>query len=306
MKRLLITGGTGFFGKSILDYMRRHPDFLSSTEITVLSRDPRAFLSGHQSLAEQRRVHFIKGNILSNSLQQTLTQGAKQPYDAIIHAAATPSNSLSDQDMLDTIINGTHNVLKFAESSNIGRLLYISSGAVYGPLTTKVDERAPTLPTTAYGKGKLAAEDLCINSSIPCLIARCFAFTGVYLNRHIHYAIGNFIQDCLDGKDIVIKGDGTPLRSYMYADDLVEWLFTILDRGQPLRPYNVGSPFGLSIKDLAESVRRTLGVRNRIKICQRPTGDAPSVYVPDIERAKTELDLDIRTDLTSAILKSAI
>ena len=148
------------------------------------------------------------------------------------------------------------------------------------------------------------AEQLLVDSGLDVKLARCFAFVGPYLNRKIYYAIGNFIQNCLDGKPIVINGDGTPLRSYLYADDLVEWLFAILERGETGRPYNVGSDRAISIRELAEKVRIVLGTRNEIKIMGHPTGGKPSVYVPNIDRVKHELGLQIKYDLRDAIYKS--
>ena len=157
-------------------------------------------------------------------------------------------------------------------------------------------------PVTAYGKGKLAVERLFIDAGFDVKIARCFAFTGPHLNRGIHFAIGNFIQNCLDGKPIIINGDGTPLRSYLYADDLVEWLFAILERGENGRPYNVGSDRAVSIRELAETVRDALGSKSEIIVKGMPkAGEKPSVYVPSIERARVELGLDVKVALENAI-----
>ena len=303
MHRIFITGGTGFFGKSILDYRLRHPEFLANAEITILSRNPAAFIAANPQLANQPGISFVQGDVRDFTLTGT-------HFDTLIHAATAAVTTLSDDEMYSTIVDGTRHVLEFANICGTKCILFTSSGAVYGPQTAAVDEGTPINPTTAYGRGKLAAERLCIESGIPTCIARCFAFTGPYLNRRIHYAIGNFIQDCLDGKDIVIKGDGTPLRSYLYADDLVEWLFAILERGEPGRPYNVGSPKGLSIRELAKTVRSALGTKNEISIQGiphplNPSTLQPSTYVPIVTRAETELGLRMTIPLAEAIRKSA-
>ena len=331
MNRIFITGGTGFFGKSILDYRLRHPDFLRDAELTILSRDPVAFIAGNPMLVQQTGVRFVAGDVRTFSTTDFTdytdcptpqTHNPCNPcnpwfpsshFDTIIHAATAAVTTLSDDEMYSTIVDGTRHVLEFAKTCGAKRILFTSSGAVYGPQTAAVNEETPTDPTTAYGRGKLAAERLCTESGIPTCIVRCFAFTGPYLNRRIHYAIGNFIQDCLDGKDIVIKGDGTPLRSYLYADDLVEWLFAILDRGEPGRPYNVGSPKGLSIRELAETVRSALGTKNKVRILGNPCNPcnpwlkpAPSTYVPIVTRAETELGLHVTVPLVEAIRLSAV
>ena len=297
--RVFITGGTGFFGKSILDYLKRHPDFRADDEWTILSRDPERFQSRNAALLDQdRKIGFVAGDV-----RDFKTEGR---YDAIIHAATAAVTTMADDEMTSTIVEGTRHVLDFAKSCGAKKILLTSSGAVYGPQTVPVGEDAPCNPVTAYGKGKLEAERMCAASGLDAKIVRCFAFVGPYLNRDIHYAIGNFMRDCLAGEPIVIKGDGTPQRSYLYADDLVEWLFAILDRGVSGRPYNVGSPEGLSIRDLAERVRAALGAKNDIRVLGVPVpGTPPSVYVPDVSRAVRELGLRVTVGLASAVRRSS-
>lgn len=297
--RIFITGGTGFFGKSILDYLKRHLDFRADDEWTILSRDPERFKSQNAALLDQpRKIAFVAGDVRNFR--------AEGCYDEIIHAATAAVTTLSDDEMTATIVEGTRHVLDFAKACGAKKLLLTSSGAVYGPQTAPVGETAPCNPVTAYGKGKLEAERMCAESGLDAKIVRCFAFTGPYLNRDIHYAIGNFIRDCLAGEPIVIKGDGTPKRSYLYADDLVAWLFAVLDCGVSGRPYNVGSPEGLSIRELAERVRMALDAKNDIRVLGAPVpGAVPSVYVPDVSRAVYELGLGVMVGLTDAVRRSA-
>ena len=297
--RIFVTGGTGFFGKSILDYLKRHPDFRTGDEWTILSRDPERFRMQNAALLDQdRKIGFVAGDVRDFK--------AEGRYDEIIHAATAAVTTMADDEMTSTIVEGTRHVLEFANSSRARKILLTSSGAVYGPQVAPVGEDAPCNPVTAYGKGKLEAERMCVESGLDAKIVRCFAFTGPYLNRDIHYAIGNFIRDCLAGEPIVIKGDGTPRRSYLYADDLVEWLFAVLDRGVSGRPYNVGSPEGLSIREVAERVRTALDAKNDIRVLGAPVpGTPPSVYVPDVSRAVRELGLRVTVGLSAAVRCSA-
>lgn len=296
MRRIFITGGTGFFGKSMLDYRLRHPDWeWAQAEWIILSRAPERFTAEYPQLANQKGISFVAGDVRDFAFPQG-------PFDAIIHAATSAVTTLSDAEMTSVILDGVRHVADFAKAADCRTILFTSSGAVYGPRTAPAAESDACNPTTAYGKGKLAAEQMLIDSGFDVKIARCFAFVGPYLNRRIHYAIGNFIQDCLDGKPIIINGDGTPLRSYLYADDLVKWLFAILERGETGRPYNVGSAEALSIRALAEKVRSVLGANNEIKVLGVPTGGASSVYVPEIGRARRELGLVVGVPLEQAIL----
>ena len=298
-RRLFITGGTGFFGKSMLDYRLRHPEWpWAKAEWVILSRYPERFAAAYPRLANQPGVSFTVGDVRDFAFPVG-------PFDVLIHAATSAVTTLADAEMTSVIINGVRRVMDFANAIRCKNILFTSSGAVYGAKISPASEQDACNPTTAYGKGKLTAEQMLVDAGFNVKIARCFAFAGPHLNRDIHFAIGNFIQNCLDGKPIVINGDGTPLRSYMYADDLVEWLFSILERGESGRPYNVGTDRALSIMELAETVRRVLGAKNEIIVKGTPKpGERPSVYVPDISRVTRELGVAVKVSLEQAIART--
>ena len=297
MRRVFITGGTGFFGKSMLDLRLRRAD-LREDEWTILSRNPDAFRARFPRLAGQPGVSFVSGDVRDFA--------AAGRFDDIIHAATAAVTTLSDDVMTSTIVEGTRHVIDFARRCGAERLLFTSSGAVYGPQTAPVDETTACNPVTAYGRGKLEAERMLADSGLDVRIARCFAFTGPFLSRDTHYAIGNFIGDCLAGRDIEIRGDGTPCRSYLYADDLVDWLFAVLERGQTSRPYNVGSAKSVSIRELAEMVRGVLGSASEVHVLSEPKPGPASVYVPVVARACAELGVRETVGLDDAIRLSAV
>jgi dTDP-glucose 4,6-dehydratase len=241
-------------------------------------------------------------------------------FSHIIHAATDASAKLNEENpllMLDTIITGTRHTLDFAVQCKAEKFLLTSSGAVYGKQPsdmTHIQEDYqgapdPSDPKSAYGVGKRTAEHLCAlytkQYGLHTTIARCFAFVGPYLPLDAHFAIGNFIRDAMNGGPIIIKGDGTPYRSYLYTADLTIWLWTILLRGTVCCPYNVGSDDDKSIEQIASLVAEQFKPRIEVKVTERPApGGKPERYVPNIDRAKTELKVKLTTPLAAAIQKT--
>jgi dTDP-glucose 4,6-dehydratase len=192
--------------------------------------------------------------------------------------------------------------------------LLISSGAVYGPNSTGRSAFAeseaggpdPALAKNAYAEGKRAAEMMSAISALrgaPTRIARCFAFVGPHMPFDRHFAIGNFIADAVAGREIRVRSDGRPLRSYLYMTDLVRALLVILNRGAEGAAYNVGSDIPISIEQLAHTVNRVVGGTG-VSI-----GGAPSSwtehYVPNTERLRSELNFRPIVDLEAAIYRTA-
>jgi nucleoside-diphosphate-sugar epimerase len=310
---VFITGGTGFFGCWLLESFLWANDRLNlDARITILTRSPASFRAKAPHLAGHETVSVMEGDVRTFDFP-------KGEFTHIIHAATEASSKLNAENpllMLDTIVEGTRRTLNFAEACKAKKFLLTSSGAVYGRQPsdiTHVPEEymgAPDAltPTSSYGEGKRIAEHLCAlyaNSSLETKIARCFAFVGPHLPLDVHFAIGNFIRDGMHGGPIIIRGDGTPHRSYLYAADLVIWLWTILLRGQSCRAYNVGGEESLSIMEVAERVSN--GFRPKVQIERRgiPKLRKPvERYVPSIDRAKSELELYPLVDLQTSIHKT--
>jgi len=310
--RVFATGATGFFGAWLLETLLWANDRLElGASIVALTRDPRAFQRRMPHLAHHPAVTLHFGDARTFEF-------VGGPFSHVIHAATDSSTTSAQDDRLglfDTIVAGTRRALEFAHASGAERFLLTSSGAVYGRQPSEVTHVPedytgapdPAVPGHAYGEGKRAAEMLCAlyaSRQLRPAIARCFAFVGPHLPLDQHFAVGNFIRDALDGGPIRIAGDGTPVRSYLYAADLAVWLWTILLRGQPTRPYNVGSEAALSIAELAGAVAHTVSGNIPVMVAKRASDAPPERYVPSTARARHELGLDVTVDLHSALART--
>jgi UDP-glucuronate decarboxylase len=309
---VLWTGATGFFGRSLLRYLKAHG--CGNTQWHFLSRDPAAFAARWPELAQLPQTTWHQGDLAS------LTADQLPSLTHVVHAAAdsTDASHLSALQRFDQIEAGTRRLLDLAIHSGARRFLLTSSGAAYGRLPaslTSVPEDFhgcpdPLLPVHAYGMGKRTAEHLCAlyadSFGLEVTIARCFAFVGPDLPLNVHFAIGNFIRDALWHDEITVNGDGTPIRSYLDQHDLVHWLLTILFHGAPGEAYNVGSDQAISIADLARLVRDLVAPGKPVRILRAVSDQSErNCYLPDIGKARQQLGLDVEVGLRDAILSTA-
>ncbi|HEX2100390.1 MAG TPA: NAD-dependent epimerase/dehydratase family protein, partial [Candidatus Synoicihabitans sp.] len=206
------------------------------------------------------------------------------------------------------------------------RVLFTSSGSVYG-------RRAASLASadgggvaetdwgvldamdtaTAYaisGQAKRAAEQWCAayhrEHGLNVVVARCFTFLGPGMPLAGKFAAGNFLADALGGRDIVIRGDGTAVRSYLYASDLAIWLWRLLLEGPAGRAFNVGAEEAVSLRELAEIVREEVAPQVAVRVLgeKGPSGVA-DVYVPRTAKAREELGLRATVSLREAVRRTA-
>lgn len=312
--QLFVTGGTGFFGQWLLASLcLANRELGLGARACVLTRDPARFRARAPGLAADPAITLWPGDV------RDFAYPAGR-FSHIIHAATDTTQAAGQEPfkLIDTIVGGTRRVLDFARTCGAGRLLYLSSGAVYGGAAGAQDgirEDAPGAcdpldPASSYGQGKRLAEHLCAlataREGIDCVIARCFACVGPLLPLDTHFAIGNFIRDALWRDGIRVRGNGMPLRSYLYVADLAAWLWRLLVEGRGGRAYNVGSGDAVSIADLARLVADTLapGKPVLIEAAAAATGNRDR-YVPCIGRASQELGLAAWTPLDEAIRRTA-
>lgn len=311
--RIFITGGTGFIGRWMLESLRHVNDRLSlGIHATVLTRNPDGFRKKAPHLANYEGFTLVVGDVCNFAIPEG-------EFTHLIHAATDASADLNENDplkMFDTVLLGTQRALGFAVEKRISKILYLSSGAVYGQQPWEM-ERVPETWTgapscvdarAAYAEGKRAAEMLCAihqkQFGLNISIARIFALLGPFLSLDTHFAAGNFIRDAMHGKRIVIKGNGLPCRSYLYASDLTVWLWHLLVRGSGA--YNVGSDHGVSVKELAATVSETLGGAGFDVLGAQDKGWNLGRYVPDTALIGKDLGLHRRVQLDEAIRRTAI
>jgi len=311
-KRIFITGGSGFLGKWLLSALLDTDRRMSlNCQIELLTRSPQAFAEAIPQLARAKNVTLRQGDVRTFAFPS-------DPFDIVIHGATDVAIQNSPIETFSTCVEGTKHILDFSRICGAKDFLLTSSGAVYGrhPFTAgglSEDYSGgpdPTLATSAYGEGKRVSEWLaCAHAAETGLrvkIARIYAQVGPYLPLDKHFAIGNFINDVLADREIVIRGDGTPVRSYLHAADTTRCLLAMLVRGAPGRAWNVGSEVGLSICELAERVANLLGSRRGIQVLTKVDPNCTAeYYVPNIDRAKKELKLSTPIMIDNAIIRTA-
>jgi nucleoside-diphosphate-sugar epimerase len=308
MASLLIIGGSGFFGKSILDaYGRGLLQPWAIDQIIIVSRHATNLLRTNAELIASG-VKLINLDI-SNTNDLPVT-------DYVIHAAASTDasiylkNPLEEKKNIQTaVLNYCSLARKFHHNSKI---VYCSSGAVYGQQPPFVDELREdsalgSIEEMALGKrdyasakrdAEIAIQKLAIEG-MNVSIARCFAFVGVHLPRNQHFAIGNFIEDGLNSRPIQVQASYSVIRSYMYVDDLVIWLMTLATYSSPQCPIiNIGSNEAIEISRLASKIANFFSVPVEF---QENSSSQTDRYVPSIAKAEKEMKLHLCFNLDLSI-----
>ncbi len=273
MKTLTIIGGSGFLGKSIIDYAQKKG--LSKWQINkiiCISRR-KIYLKNRNSF----KVKYITGDI--SKLKKLY------PADYIMYAV----NSDSSKKNLSAIKNFSLLLEKLPKKTKI---LFTSSGAVYGSIKSK----------KKYAKNKLILENIFKSygkKGYQVSIARLFTFIGNRILNDKKYAISDFINSGFYKKKIILKSKNKVYRSYMHSDDMTRWLITILVSSNTKCPiYNVGSDESISLQNLAKIIGKIFKKPVEIK---KTNNKKIERYVPSIKKARKELNLKINYKLRTSL-----
>lgn len=305
-KLFLITGGSGFVGQVLIRSILSQGGRVVATSQT-----------GQKNQTSNSPVEYVPWRI-----------GNEIPFipgvDVVIHAATPASaalNSSSPEKMYWLNVEAMSAVLRFVERTDSGPrlpVLFTSSGAVYGHLLggqhhymeQETSDTTGFGHTSAYGEGKRRAEALLVDASMRdlCrgLIARLFAFSGASLPRNRHFAIGNFVDDAVRDQQIVVRGDGRAVRSYLDERDMATWLLALLDYEGSEFPHHVGSERSISIGELAHLVAdrylRSTGNKCGVTV-QGLTSplDGVAHYVPSTQRTRQLLGVEETIALEDSI-----
>lgn len=304
MKRVLVTGGTGFIGTNLCKK-------LLCLGYSVVSVDNFITSLGNnlQLFSAYPRFTFIKHDIVEPFSKEQLSQLKTVRY--IFHLACPtgiPNLIKLAEEMLLTCSVGTRNVLELARRLD-ARILFTSSSEIYGdPKEFPQDESYtgnvdPLGIRSPYEEGKRFAESLLSmyvkKYGIDGKIVRVFNTYGQYMFPHDTRVIPTFLRQLKNGLPLTIAGDGSQTRTFCFVDDLVAGLILVMEKGEKGEVYNLGSNVEVAIHDLAKLFIKVAKSNNTIKFIERPAHDHAR-RLPAIDKIMNlgwEIDVPLETGL---------
>jgi UDP-glucose 4-epimerase len=256
---VLVTGGAGFIGSHMVDGLVR-----AGYSVKVLDNLSGGRLENLGLHLSSGAIQFFEGDIRDSVMVERLCRDV----DAVVHLAALVSVPLSVKDpdsTFDVNVNGTSNLLYSCCSSNVRKVVFASSCAVYGaPEYLPIDEEHPAHPLSPYASSKLEGEHVCeefSESSHADVVI--FRFFNVYGSRQVSGEYGGVITKFLDraeaGEPLVVYGDGSQTRDFVYVSDVVQAVLLVLGKNHVEGTFNIGFGEAVSVEALAAKVLELTG-----------------------------------------------
>ena len=293
--RIVVTGGAGFLGSHLCERLLQ-----TGAEVTCIDN----YFTGRRS-----NIASLLQNPRFEAIRHDITLPLYLECDQIYNLACPASPIHYQYDPIQTTkvsVHGSINMLGLAKRTR-ATILQASTSEVYGDPEIHPQVEAywgrvnPIGPRACYDEGKRCAETLFFDyrrqHDLPIKVARIFNTYGPRMHPNDGRVVSNFIIAALKDEPITLYGDGLQTRSFCYVDDLVDGLIRLMDTGPEVTgPINIGNPSEMTVKDLAETVRRMIGSDSEISYRPRPADD-PMQRQPDITRAKATLGWQPRTAL---------
>lgn len=300
--RILLTGGAGFIGSHLCDFLIRQGHSIICMDNLVTGKKENI-----QHLLGNPNFEFIKHDV-SNFID------VKGNIDYVLHFAspASPIDYLKYPiKTLKVGSLGTHNALGVAKKHK-AKFILASSSEVYGdPLVNPQPESYRgnvncTGPRGVYDESKRFAEAITLayheTHKIDTKIARIFNTFGPQMREHDGRAIPNFIDQALKGEPLTVYGDGSQTRSFCYITDLIEGISKLMNSDLN-EPVNLGNPNEMTVLALAKKIIELTGTKSKIEFKPLPVDD-PKVRRPDITKAKMLLNWQPKVNLKEGLKKT--
>ncbi len=302
MKRILVTGGAGFIGSHLCEYLLK-----LGNEVICLDN----YFTG----SKMNIIHLLDNHYFE-IVRHDVTMPLFVETDEIYNLACPASPVQYQYNGIKTIktsVMGAINTLGLAKRTR-SKILQASTSEIYGdPIVHPQPEsywgNVNTLgPRACYDEGKRCAETLFMNyhtqNGVRIKIARIFNTYGPRMNTNDGRVVSNFIVQALKGGDITIFGDGSQTRSFQYIDDLIAGLVKLMDtRDDFTGPVNIGNPHEVSVEELAERIILMTGSKSKLIYLPLPLDD-PRQRKPDITLASSELNWQPKVDLEEGLKRT--
>lgn len=294
MKSILITGGAGFIGRHLAAHLDAHGGY----DVTVLDNES----LGHRRHLDLDRIRFVEGDLRDRDTVRAAVEG----QDAVVHLAADTRvmDSIADPaHNFENNVIGTFNLLEAAREVGVDRFVAASTGgAILGDVEPPVHEEMAPRPTSPYGASKLMLEGYLSAYSAAYGMSGCaLRFSNIYGPRSFHKGsvVAHFYKRILAGKPLVVYGDGSQTRDYLYAEDLVEAIRVAVESTAG-GSYQLGSGVPTTINQLIEHMRAATGQDFEVVHEDFRAGEVRNTWC-QVDKAKAALGFAPSTPLADGL-----
>ncbi|MBO0844803.1 MAG: NAD-dependent epimerase/dehydratase family protein [Nocardioides sp.] len=294
MKKILITGGAGFIGRHLASHLASRED----TSVTVIDNES----LGDRKHLDLDKVRFIHGDLASRDDLHTALEG----QDAVVHLAADTRvmDSIENpQYNFDNNVIGTFNLLELCRELRVSRVIAASTGgAILGDVDPPVHEQMAPHPTSPYGASKLMLEGyLSAYSSSFGLSGCALRFSNIYGPRSFHKGsvVAHFFKRILAREPLVVYGDGSQTRDYLYVGDLVEAIRAAVD-SDVQGAYQLGSGKPTTLNQLIDAMRTVTGLDFEVVYEDFRAGEVKDTWC-QIDKARAGFGFEPSTTLEDGL-----
>lgn len=287
-RTVMITGATGLIGQTIVKR-------LLEADVRVIAV-VRSLEKAERIFGRNKRLNFIVSDMTGLEVK-------KMDVDYIIHAASNTSSKAFIEDpvgIINTALEGTKKTLEIARLSDVKGYVYLSSMEVYGTPSTdeKIDELHSTnlntmMPRSAYPESKRMCESLCASYAsqygVPAKVVRLTQTFGPGVQYNDGRVFAEFARCAIEGRDIILKTKGETKRNYLYTEDAVNAILTVLVKGEVGEAYNAANEDTYcSIYEMAQMVAKECA-DGKIEVKIEETDVSSTGYAPTLH-----MNLDTR------------